>query len=140
MLGKTQILKLLIKKGGITMKILQKFSYFALSLLVFLSINSCSDNQMTPTEPVQVEDQITLKKKSFPSGPKMAFTSFRDGNAEVYIMNADGSNQTRLTDNPARDGLLDWGFFGVDDDDDEWLALLTSYFKIEVNHNGVCES
>ena len=28
---------------------------------------------------------------------KIAFTSLRDGNAEVYVMNADGSNQTRLT-------------------------------------------
>ena len=29
--------------------------------------------------------------------------SKRDGNYEIYIMNADGSNVTRLTDNPAED-------------------------------------
>jgi hypothetical protein len=31
------------------------------------------------------------------------FTSNRDGNEEIYSMNADGSGQTRLTTNPARD-------------------------------------
>lgn len=34
---------------------------------------------------------------------KIAFTSTRDGNEEIYIMNADGSHQTRLTNNPAVD-------------------------------------
>jgi hypothetical protein len=28
---------------------------------------------------------------------KIAFTSDRDGHSEIYTMNADGSNQTRLT-------------------------------------------
>jgi len=39
---------------------------------------------------------------------KIAFTSDRDGNHEVYVMNADGSGQTRLTDNPAADALPAW--------------------------------
>ena len=40
---------------------------------------------------------------------KIAFTSDRDINKEIYVMNAqDGSNQTRLTDNAASDGLPDW--------------------------------
>ena len=33
----------------------------------------------------------------------IAFTSPRDGNREIYIMNVDGSNQRRLTGNPATD-------------------------------------
>jgi Tol biopolymer transport system component len=31
-----------------------------------------------------------------------AFRSGRDGNLEIYVMNADGSEQQRLTRNPAR--------------------------------------
>lgn len=34
---------------------------------------------------------------------KIAFVSNRDGNLEIYVMNADGSGQTRLTNNPASD-------------------------------------
>ena len=34
---------------------------------------------------------------------KIAFTSDRDGNPEIYVMNADGSGQTRLTNNGADD-------------------------------------
>lgn len=32
-----------------------------------------------------------------PDGGKIAFTSNRDGQREIYIMNADGTNQTRIT-------------------------------------------
>jgi Tol biopolymer transport system component len=36
----------------------------------------------------------------FPDGQKILFVSERDGNKEIYVMNADGSNQTNLTNNP----------------------------------------
>ena len=36
---------------------------------------------------------------------RIAFVSERDGNAEIYVMNADGSGQTRLTNNPANDSI-----------------------------------
>jgi Tol biopolymer transport system component len=32
---------------------------------------------------------------------KIAYISYRDGNSEIYIMNVDGSEQVRLTNNPA---------------------------------------
>ncbi|MHC4259964.1 MAG: DUF5050 domain-containing protein, partial [Planctomycetota bacterium] len=40
--------------------------------------------------------------------PKIAFMSNRDGNFEIYIMNADGNEQKNLTNNPARDFLPSW--------------------------------
>jgi Tol biopolymer transport system component len=43
-----------------------------------------------------------------PDGRKIAFLSSRDGNQEVYVMNADGSGQRRLTRNPAYDGGPAW--------------------------------
>ena len=39
---------------------------------------------------------------------KIAFHSDRDGNFEVYAMNADGSSQTDLTNNPALDQAPAW--------------------------------
>jgi TolB protein len=39
-----------------------------------------------------------------PDGKKLAFASNKDGNAEVYLMNPDGSDQKNLTQNGARDG------------------------------------
>jgi len=41
-------------------------------------------------------------------GRRIAFESLRDGNAEVYVMNADGSGQMRLSRNEAYDGDLAW--------------------------------
>jgi tricorn protease-like protein len=40
-----------------------------------------------------------------PDGTKIYFDSTRDGNLEIYVMNADGSGQTRLTDHPAIDAI-----------------------------------
>ena len=43
-----------------------------------------------------------------PDGSKIAFTSFRDGNAEIHVMNADGSDPINLTNNPAWDYAPAW--------------------------------
>ncbi len=43
-----------------------------------------------------------------PATGKIAFRSERDGNNEIYIMNADGSELTNLTNNPAWDAGPNW--------------------------------
>ena len=43
-----------------------------------------------------------------PTTPKILFTSARDGNGEIYIMNPDGSEQVRLTQHPANDLNAVW--------------------------------
>ena len=46
-----------------------------------------------------------------PDGGRIAFASNRDGDAgnyEIYVMNADGTNQTRLTNNPAHETMPAW--------------------------------
>ena len=40
--------------------------------------------------------------------PLIAFESERDGNREIYVMNPDGSDQTRLTNNTSYDGFPAW--------------------------------
>jgi Tol biopolymer transport system component len=67
----------------------------AAALLAAAFMASCSD---TSTEPGPVVEK-TLK---------IAFISARDGNAEIYVMNADGTNQKRLTHNDGADGPFCW--------------------------------
>ena len=43
-----------------------------------------------------------------PAGNRIAFVSNRDGNFEIYVMDADGSNQTRLTNDPGWDTMPAW--------------------------------
>ncbi len=43
-----------------------------------------------------------------PDGKRIAFVSDRDGNFEIYVMNADGSGQRRLTTNSAADRNPAW--------------------------------
>jgi Tol biopolymer transport system component len=43
-----------------------------------------------------------------PDGSKIAFTSSRDGDAEIFVMNADGSDETQLTHNAVDDFVTSW--------------------------------
>ncbi len=48
-------------------------------------------------------------ESAFPeANGKIAFVSTRDSNSEVYVMNADGSGQTNISNNAADDGHPDW--------------------------------
>lgn len=43
-----------------------------------------------------------------PDGQRIAFMSRREGNWDIYMVNADGSGLLRLTSDPAEDGLPTW--------------------------------
>ncbi len=43
-----------------------------------------------------------------PDGSRILFVSERDGNPDIYVMNANGQGQTRLTDNPFADFSPAW--------------------------------
>jgi Tol biopolymer transport system component len=62
-----------------------------------------TDNQRATDS---VSDSVTVSVPSVAG--KIAFTSNRDGNNEIYVMNADGTGVTRLTNNPAADGQPAW--------------------------------
>ena len=57
---------------------------------------------------------VFMQMQFAPSGyaaralPGIAFTSTRDGNSEIYVMDSDGGNQVRLTNHPARDYQPAW--------------------------------
>ena len=58
--------------------------------------------------PLPADTPTPLPPLSESGGGVIAFTSERDGNREIYIMNADGSDQRNLTNNPARDAWPTW--------------------------------
>lgn len=58
------------------------------------------------TAQLQALDRVPVGAAS--AQPDIAFYSQRDGNGEIYTVKADGSEQRRLTNNPANDSLPDW--------------------------------
>ena len=66
------------------------FALSVLSLIVLLSVGICAVSAKAPTT------------------PKILFTSARDGNSEIYMMNPDGSEQVKLTQHPATDQQPVW--------------------------------
>ena len=49
-----------------------------------------------------------LRPRFSPDGKRIAFTSSRDGNLEVYVMNVNGSGLKRMTNHPERDDYPTW--------------------------------
>jgi len=72
--------------------------------LVVTLLGSCapSDDVAPTSEP----------PSSGASGSKIVFQTERDGNMEIYVMNADGSEPTRLTNHPAADTYPAWSPLG----------------------------
>ena len=51
---------------------------------------------------------MTINRPGRQDGRRIAFVSERDGNPEIYVMNADGSQQTRLTTDSLPDFSPAW--------------------------------
>jgi dipeptidyl aminopeptidase/acylaminoacyl peptidase len=64
--------------------------------------------QSAPNSSTQKSNDLKAESH-IPDPPgKIAFASDRDGNFEIYVMNADGGGLTRLTNNPAEDTHPTW--------------------------------
>ena len=74
---------------------LRRIFPLAITLSLVLSTLACGGGRPEPTKVPIGTDAIV-------------FRSERDGNSEIYIMNADGSGQTRLTNDPADDRFPSW--------------------------------
>ena len=53
-------------------------------------------------------EELWLRNTLASNTGRIVFTSFRDGNSEIYVMDADGGNQVNLTIHPAHDAEPDW--------------------------------
>ena len=70
-------------------------------------------------------------------GTKIAFSSTRDGDSEIYVMDDDGSNQVRLTNDPARDYDPSWSPDGERIAYDESLQVwLSQIYVVEAERDG----
>lgn len=79
------------------------------SSLVFDIVNSIwTYNRLTQTSLRLTNAPGDSRPRYSPDGSKIVFHSNRDGQPEIYVMNADGTAQTRLTNNPARDISPAW--------------------------------
>ncbi len=79
----------------------------AVALIAAASIAAdCTDQSTGPRPPAS--PSLELAATATADGSRIAFVSNRDGNFEIYVMNADGSGQTRLTNSPNADQAPRW--------------------------------
>jgi TolB protein len=75
-------------------------------------VTGMSGEVMTTATQINAVSVFETGKIAFFSPPQhgweVAFVSERDGNPEIYVINADGSNPRRLTDHEALDGGPTW--------------------------------
>jgi subtilisin family serine protease/Tol biopolymer transport system component len=77
--------------------------------LVFDYVNSIwTYNRLTQTGLRLTNPTFDSRPRYSPNGSKIVFQSLRDGQSEIYVMNSDGSAQTRLTNNSAADTAPAW--------------------------------
>ena len=70
---------------------------------------SWTPTSRTVTVPPNATDQdFTGQNVQEPINGQIAFVSDRDGNSEIYLMNADGAGLVNLTNDPASDGRPTW--------------------------------
>ena len=65
--------------------------------------NLLDENNINLTRNTQFHDIMSHGNAISPDGQKIVFTSERDGNRNIYLMNTDGTDQTQLTLHAAHD-------------------------------------
>ena len=85
----------------VRIQMLRKCVFLSVVTVIILSLSACWGTSVEDRDP-----------SWSPDGSRIAFTSYRDGNWDIYVMDADGSNQQRLTDNPAVDRMPSWSADG----------------------------
>jgi len=78
------------------------------SLEAEVQIFVCASDGSNQVDLTKVPGARNLDPSWSPDGSRIAFASTRDGNLEIYMMNADGSNPLRLTNTAEADFMPRW--------------------------------
>ncbi|MGQ0603077.1 MAG: TolB family protein [Anaerolineales bacterium] len=92
-------------------------SALVIAILVFSSCVGLSGELLRPIPPARTPAPTSIPTQLGGGDGLIAFESRRDGNSEIYVMNADGSGQRNLTNSPAEDVNPVWSPDGT------WLAF-----------------
>ena len=87
------------------------FAVFALAILLFVALTVTGTSPFGTTQAGATQYCVQYQYSTCGPlvGPLIAFASTRDGNVEIYVMNSDGSSQTRLWANTNRtDEMPSW--------------------------------
>ena len=76
---------------------------------------------------------LTLLMVCVDAQARIAFKSDRDGNSEIYVMDADGGNLQRLTNHPDSDFHPSWS------PDGKWIAFLSRRDQVRFKHGITAE-
>ncbi len=75
---------------------------------IYMNIFSAPEDKMDKTVQLTRYERDNVDPAWSPDGRKIAFSSKRDGDFEIFVMDADGGNQTQLTRNKDSDGAPAW--------------------------------
>jgi Tol biopolymer transport system component len=89
------------------MRLHKSLMWVAGSALMLVCCAACAGTRATPT-PVPTPTLTALPPLSGSGGGRITFSTNRDGNYEIYVMNADGSDERRLTKSPFEDRHPIW--------------------------------
>ena len=81
----------------------KRILWAAAIVLAVAGMSGCFPNMMS-----QQQQTVKTDPMYSPDGLKIAFISTHDGDPEIFVMNADGTNLKKLTDNTAVDAAPSW--------------------------------
>ncbi|MBA3439070.1 MAG: PD40 domain-containing protein [Pyrinomonadaceae bacterium] len=81
-----------------------------LAAVAFLYSHTPTNSNAASTNPARITNNLVtdMQPDLSPAGNQIVFTSNRDENSEIYVMNVDGTSARRLTKNPAEDFAPVW--------------------------------